>query len=132
MRPQICLIVDDESSVRAYVKAILVRKQFQIIEAENGIQGLQLAQKLGDALDLIVSDIQMPNGDGFTFVCAVRESLPTLPIVLISGFADSEQTKHPNTSFEFVQKPFSPTTLLSAIDSATNAMKRRKKVTPTE
>ena len=125
MQSKTCLIVDDESSVRAYVKAILEREQFQAIEAEDGIQALRLVEKLGEVLDLIVSDINMPNGDGVTFVCSVRESFPVLPIILISGYADHELQWHPSTSFEFVQKPFFPPALLRAVENATKNMKLR-------
>jgi two-component system cell cycle sensor histidine kinase/response regulator CckA len=118
-----CLIVDDESSVRAYVKAVLEQEQFRTFEAEGGIQALRLVEKLGDALDLIVSDINMPNGDGVTFVCAVRESFPVLPIILISGYTDHELNS--TISFEFVRKPFLPATLLTAIDNAMKNMRLR-------
>ena len=124
MPPRISLVVDDESSIRAYVKAILEREQFQIIEAEDGTQGLHWVEKLGDALDLIVSDIQMRGGDGLTFVCSVRESFPAVPIILVSGFA--EPGKYPSTSFEFVQKPFRTAALLTAIENATKKMELRK------
>ncbi len=124
MSSRICLIVDDEPSVRAYVKAILEREQFQTIEAEDGIRGLRWVEKLGDALDLIVSDVEMPGADGLTFVCSVRESFLALPIVLISVCAEREE--HPSTSFEFVQKPFRPAALLTAIENATKKMKLRR------
>jgi DNA-binding NtrC family response regulator len=105
------------------VKAVLEQEQFRTFEAEDGIQGLRLVEKLGDVLDLIVSDINMPNGDGVTFVCAVRESFPVLPIILISGYLDHELNS--NISFEFVRKPFLPATLLTAIDNAMKMMKLR-------
>lgn len=125
MQSKTCLIVDDESSVRAYVKAILEREQFQTFEAQDGIQALRLVEKLGDLLDLIVSDIRMPGGDGVTFVSSVRESFPILPIILISGYAELERPEHPGASFEFVQKPFLPPALLMAVENATKNMKLR-------
>ena len=122
-----CLIVDDESSVRAYVKAILEPEQFQTLEAEDGIAALRIVEKLGDLLDLIVSDIKMPGGDGVTVVSSVRELFPALPIILVSGYAELEPQRHPTTCFEFVQKPFRPATLLGAIENATRMMKLRMK-----
>lgn len=125
MQSKTCLIVDDESSVRAYVKAILEREHFQTFEAQDVIQALRLVEKLGDLLDLVVSDIKMPGGDGVTFVCSVRESFPILPIILISGYAEPERQEHPSTSFEFLQKPFVPHALLRAVENATKMMKLR-------
>lgn len=131
MESHLCLIVDDEPVVRSYVKQILVREGFETIEAENGTGALRLVQRLGDAVDLIVCDLQMPNGDGLTFAGTVRESFSTLPIILMSGFVEPERL-HVTTSFEFLQKPFQPTALLQAISSARNAMKLRKKAGATD
>ena len=127
MPHETCLVVDDESSVRAFMRTILERNQFQVIEAENGVQGADTVQRLGDAIDLIVSDIRMPGGDGITFVCAVRESFPLLPIILVSGYAEPPWKRYPSTSFVFVPKPFLPATLLSAITKAKEIMSLRKK-----
>ena len=79
------LVVDDEPSIRAYLKVILARKQFQTVQAENGVSGLHIAEELGDALDLIVSDVEMPDGDGLTFVGTVRASYPSIPIIVVSA-----------------------------------------------
>jgi CheY-like chemotaxis protein len=113
-----CLVVDDESSIRRLLKSILEGHGYQVLEALNGIQALHLAEKLGDAVDLIVSDVNMPAGDGLTFVCSVRQSYPEIPIVLISGNAPLDQLHNPRSIFEFVQKPFTSGALLGAIERA--------------
>jgi FixJ family two-component response regulator len=76
---------------------------------------------------LIVTDIYMPGGDGLTFASSVRESLPLLPIVLISGYGDPPWKRLPCASFAFVPKPFLPATLRSAIAKANETMALRKK-----
>jgi CheY-like chemotaxis protein len=58
------LVVDDEPSVRNFIRAVLRSDGFQTIEAENGVQALELMRKLGTGVDLLVSDIQMPKMDG--------------------------------------------------------------------
>jgi DNA-binding NtrC family response regulator len=125
---QTCLVVDDESSVRAFLRAILERNQFQVIEAEDVGQAAQAVQNLGDGIDLIVTDIRMPGGDGITFAASVRESFPLLPIILISGYTEPPWKRYPSTSFVFVPKPFLPATLLSAIAKAKETMALRKRV----
>jgi CheY-like chemotaxis protein len=109
------LIVDDEPSVRDFIIAVLQSDGFQTIEAENGVHALELVNKLGGAVDLLVSDIKMPLMDGITLACSVRAEFPAIPIILVSGYAEIEQAKLPDTGFEFVQIPFHPATLLSAV-----------------
>ena len=115
MSHKISLVVDDEPSVRDFIIAVLQGDGFQTIEAENGVHALELLHKLGGAVDLLVSDIKMPLMDGITLACSVRAEFPAIPLILVSGYAEIEQAKLPNSGFEFVQLPFHPATLLSAV-----------------
>jgi CheY-like chemotaxis protein len=103
------LVVDDEPSVRGYISTILRREDFRTLESEDGVHALQIVQELGGSLDFIVSDIQMPNGDGLSFAHAVKNLFPAVPVILVSGDAK------PDAGFEFVQKPFLPATLMKAV-----------------
>jgi len=103
------LVVDDEPSVRRYVSTILQREDFQTLEAEDGAHALQIVEDLDGGLDLIVSDIQMPNGDGLSLAHAVKDSFPAVPVILISGYATQDD------GFEFLQKPFVPSVLVKAV-----------------
>jgi len=60
MSHKISLVVDDEPSVRNFIRAVLQSDGFQTIEAENGVQALELMRKPGTGVDLLVSDIKMP------------------------------------------------------------------------
>jgi two-component system cell cycle sensor histidine kinase/response regulator CckA len=115
MSHKISLVVDDEPSVRSFIVVVLQGDGFQTIEAENGVQALEQMRKLGGAVDLLVSDIRMPLMDGITLACSVRAEFPAIPLILVSGYAEIEQAKLPNSGFEFVQLPFHPATLLSAV-----------------
>ena len=105
----VSLVVDDEPSVRRYMITILQREDFRTLEAGDGAHALKIVQELDGRVDLIVSDIQMPNGDGLSFVQAVRRSFPTAPVILVSGNAK------PDADFDFVEKPFLPSTLVSVV-----------------
>jgi DNA-binding NtrC family response regulator len=122
MLSRTCLVVDDEPSVRAYIKAIVTRSEFETLQAEGGVNALRLAEELGERLDLIVSDIEMPDGDGLTFVRSARMFLPTVPIVLISGSNNFDPANRPAGFCEFLPKPFSPRMLVEAIDRATQGV----------
>jgi two-component system cell cycle sensor histidine kinase/response regulator CckA len=116
MSEQICLIVDDEPSIRAYLKVILQRECFHVLEAENAAQALRTVQRLDGGVDVIVSDIKMPGEmDGIDLVHSLRNSYPGVPIILISGYADDDSVKQATASFVFIQKPFVPDTLLKAV-----------------
>jgi CheY-like chemotaxis protein len=103
------LVVDDESKIRAYIKAILRRESFETLEAEGGNPALEIVETARGHIDLVVTDLQMPNGDGLRFANAVRKSFPSIPIILLSG-----RTK-PDTVFEFVEKPFAAETLARVV-----------------
>ncbi len=105
------LIVDDDSAVRMYLKAVLESEGFHTIEAEDGVQALELIRKLGTDVDLLISDIRMPQMDGVTLGCSVRAEFPEIPIVLTSGYtADCR-----NPGFEFIPKPFALERFLSVV-----------------
>jgi DNA-binding NtrC family response regulator len=68
-----------------------------------------MVREMGSDLELIVSDIHMPNGDGLVFAHAVKASFPGMPIVMMSGCAE------PDPGFAFLQKPFLPGALLETV-----------------
>ncbi len=105
----LCLVVDDDESVRLYIQTILQAEDFETLEAEDGLQALEIVRMLDGGVDLIVTDIQMPAGSGLTFARAVRVCYPFIAIILMSSGAV------PDGGFEFVQKPFSWAVLSRAI-----------------
>ena len=105
----VSLVVDDSPAIRGYVRSILQLEDFRTLEAEDGVQALQIMQELDGDVDLLVSDIQMPNGDGLSLANAVQKAFPAVPVILISG-----QLK-PDANFEFLKKPFLPDALVKAV-----------------
>jgi len=77
------LIVDDEESLRQMGKVLLEAQGYEVLCAEDGFEGLAaLKQSLPD---LIISDLRMPNMNGFEFLSVVRRRFPTIPVIVISG-----------------------------------------------
>lgn len=77
------LIVDDEASLRDMGKLLLEAQGYEVLCAEDGFEGLAA---LKHALpDLIISDLQMPNMNGFEFLSVVRRRFPIIPVIVISG-----------------------------------------------
>ncbi len=79
------LIVDDSKTVRNLVAFILKKEGYKVTAAENGLDGLEKLYSM-EQVDLIISDINMPKMDGFTFIRTVREQehYRDLPIVVLS------------------------------------------------
>lgn len=79
------LIVDDSKTVRNLVAFIMKKEGFRVITAEDGLDGLERLYS-ADRVDLIISDVNMPKMDGFTFIKTVREqeSYRDIPVVVLS------------------------------------------------
>jgi two-component system cell cycle sensor histidine kinase/response regulator CckA len=113
IRGKVVLLVDDEPSVRTFVKAILHREGFQTIEAGDGIQGFNVVQEFGGEIDLILTDIKMPRMDGVSLAQSARELYPNMPVLFMSAYTDP--IKKPLQGYVFLNKPFLPQTLVQAV-----------------
>ena len=86
------LIIDDESDVRDVLKFHLSENNYQVIEAENGQEGMDLL-KSGDNLTnvgVILCDIRMPKVNGIECIQYIRQEAPGIPIVVVTGFPDTQ------------------------------------------
>ncbi|GLK89833.1 response regulator [Pseudomonas turukhanskensis] len=112
------LIVDDSSSMRQLVKMTLTGAGHQVIEAVDGRDAL--AKLTGQKVNLIISDVNMPNLDGIGLVKALkaRPEYKFTPIVMLT--TESEQSKKAEGQAAgaraWIVKPFQPAQLLSAVD----------------
>jgi CheY-like chemotaxis protein len=114
MSEPLCLIVDDEPAVRTYLSSVLQQKGIQSVVAASAVEALRILHKLGDEIDLIITDIQMPGDiDGVDLAYSVKNGFSFIPVILISG--DEERAP---TGFPFVRKPCRPEVILNAIDKA--------------
>ena len=122
---RICLIVDDEPIIRAYLRAILQKEGYYTLEAENAAQAFCLVQKLNGGLNLVVSDVRMPGEmDGVDLAYAIRDGFPEIHVILVSGYACTESAKARLGSFQFIQKPFTPAAILEAVKKVTSLRRR--------
>ena len=79
----VILLIEDDRDLRAMLKAALVRKDFTVIEAENGKEAL--AQFKPGITDLVITDLIMPEEDGLKVIMKIREKKPGIKVVAISG-----------------------------------------------
>ncbi len=102
------LIVEDEDPVRMFASRALSNKGYRVLEAASGEAGLEILLEGDDQIDLLISDVIMPNMDGPTLVKEARKKMPDLPVIFVSGYAeDMFRENLANEEFSFLPKPFS-------------------------
>ncbi len=77
------LIVDDNLMMRKLIRNIFVNEEYEIVEAENGIEGLEIAKKYD--IDLVITDIIMPVMEGLELIMHLKRDFPDIKIIAISG-----------------------------------------------
>lgn len=113
------LVVDDESSVRGYIRKILGMRGFEVLEAADGVDALQQVQDSGAVIDLLLTDIRMPRMDGIELARSLTALYSRTPVLYISGYpfdVDEERSRHPHKACGFLAKPFTPKVLVEAVN----------------
>jgi two-component system, cell cycle sensor histidine kinase and response regulator CckA len=113
----IILLVEDEEGLRSLNARGLRSRGYTVIEASNGIEALEALEEKGGAIDLVVSDVVMPEMDGPTLLRKLRARNPNLKIVFVSGYAEDAFAKslEENEKFDFLAKPFALSALVAKV-----------------
>jgi two-component system cell cycle sensor histidine kinase/response regulator CckA len=111
------LLVEDEEGLRSLNARGLRSRGYSVIEASNGIEALEALEEKNGAVDLVVSDVVMPEMDGPTLLKAMREKNPDLKIIFVSGYAEDafEKSMPENQQFAFLPKPFALAALVAKV-----------------
>ncbi|HKG33649.1 MAG TPA: response regulator [Gemmatimonadales bacterium] len=110
------LVVDDETAVRRFAVRVLQREGYEVLEAADGLEALEMLRAGKVTVDLIVSDIVMPRMNGVELMQAVAESDPQIPVVLMSGYATAALSELGiATPCSIVPKPFPAERLLAEV-----------------
>jgi len=111
------LLVEDEEGLRSLNARGLRSRGYSVIEASNGIEALEALEEKNGAVDLVVSDVVMPEMDGPTLLRAVRSRNPDLKIIFVSGYAEDAFAKslREDEKFDFLPKPFTLSQLVAAV-----------------
>ncbi len=116
------LLVDDEEGVRKLVSAVLASNGYDVIEASNGAAALAAYEKNGHKVDLVLTDVVMPQMTGFELGRQLVERAPSLKILYMSGYRDnSPGTNGGEVPKAFLHKPFTPDTLLAKVREVLDA-----------
>ncbi|MCJ2543732.1 response regulator [Thermostichus vulcanus] len=119
MTTKTVLVIDDSIMIRKMVASILA-DQFEVLEAKDGMMGIETAKKHHP--DLILLDFVMPKMDGYDTLQAIRreDSLKNTPVIMMSGLKEQVTSRIPEPfiGFDFIEKPFEADALLSQIRKA--------------
>ncbi len=111
------LLVEDEEGLRQLNARGLASRGYTVLEAGNGVEAIDVLEKSDGQIDLVVSDVVMPEMDGPTLLRELRTRNPTLKIIFVSGYAEDAFQKHlpADGQFAFLAKPFTLKQLVNAV-----------------
>ncbi|PBC08916.1 ATP-binding protein [Mesorhizobium sp. WSM3859] len=103
------LLVEDEDAVRMSGVRALTSRGYTVHEASSGVEALEVFEALGGKVDIVVSDVVMPEMDGPTLLGELRKRQPDIKFVFVSGYAEDAFAKNlpADAHFGFLPKPFS-------------------------
>ena len=112
------LLVEDEEGLRSLNARGLRSRGYSVLEAENGVEALEVLAEQNGAVDLVVSDVVMPEMDGPTMLKEMRAQNPDLRIIFVSGYAEDAFDKSmlsETDQFAFLPKPFALSALVAKV-----------------
>ncbi len=115
------LVADDESRMRKLIRDYLVREDYEVVEAENGEQALDMFY-MDSEISLIILDVMMPKVDGFAVLKEIRET-SSIPVLMLTAKGEENDVLNGFElgADEYINKPFSPKILMARV----NAVLRR-------
>ena len=132
MANQKVLIVDDSKAMRMQVREMLPKGSFEVLEAADGMEGLEVINR--EALSLILIDFFMPRMNGWEVVQKLSDHprFKNIPVVMMSGRREDVEQAVPEqfSYFEFVGKPFEQPLLVQAIKAAMAKARVRQQAQP--
>jgi len=114
------LVVDDELSMRQFLKILLEKDGHDVSVAPDAPSALEVAEK--EDIQLVITDIRMPGMNGLDLLAELKHRSPDLPVIMITAFAspDDAVTAMKNGAFDYITKPFNVDEIKGVIRAATN------------
>jgi len=111
------LLVEDDAGIREFAAAVLAHAGYTVCVARNGIAGLEQMRKHGDSIDILVTDVVMPEMGGRALADHLRKERPELPVLYITGYTDDARMldELKSTGARLLEKPFTARALEEAV-----------------
>jgi DNA-binding response OmpR family regulator len=119
-RKKLVLIVDDEEPLRVMMGLLLKKSGFKVLQAGTGHDALRICKRLRRPIDLLITDIQLPESSGFDVAATFAIARPAVPVLFISGALneqDPELQMRISPGRDFLAKPFTPKVLETKVDN---------------
>ena len=120
------LVLDDEADVRSAIRLQLENTRFEILEAENVDQAIDLLTDNAISIDVIICDVRMPGASGIEAVEIFQREFPTTPVIVLTGFPDvdlSVDFMKQKDVVDFLTKPVEKEKLIAAVEQAAQGRK---------
>ena len=118
------LVVDDEPDVRKVVRITLEKAGYDVLEADDGIKAIEEIKKSENSLllNLIITDIRMPNRDGIDVINYYRKKFPSVPLIVLTTFPDPDMATAmlQQGVVEYLVKPVEAGKLRTSVAKALN------------
>jgi two-component system cell cycle sensor histidine kinase/response regulator CckA len=113
----VVLLVEDEEAVRRGGKRMLEARGYEVHEAGTGVEALEVLAELEGKVDIVVSDVVMPEMDGPTLLVELRKDYPDMKFIFVSGYAEDAFARNlpADAKFGFLAKPFSLKQLATSV-----------------
>jgi DNA-binding response OmpR family regulator len=123
-KPYKLLIIDDNEEILIALRDYFSRKNYTVISAPNGLEGLKLIDDFKETIDLIITDLVMPNVSGVAVISIVKKKYPEIPIIAITGWGEHPESLAEEARADLVlEKPFD----LTELDKHMKQLLSRKK-----
>ena len=111
------LLVEDDSGVRELCRSVLRREGYEVLEAADPLEAIELFDVQQASIDLVLTDIVMPQMTGLELRDILARKAPSLPVLFMSGYAPEDVVSEPVDSRLLLRKPFRPTELLRRVSA---------------
>lgn len=114
------MLVEDEVGLRGLNARGLASRGYSVLEAGNGIEAIEVIERHPGKIDLVISDVVMPEMDGPGLLKELQQRSPELRIIFVSGYAEEAFAKSlpEGGQFEFLPKPFTLKQLIAKVKDA--------------
>lgn len=125
---QTILLAEDDPSIRLFATRMLREHGYRVLDAEDGAAALTLVGKAIEAIDLVLTDVLMPNANGLDLARLLRAARPDLPVVFMTGYAglDDHALTELRATGPVLAKPFTHDTLLRTVATALESAAARR------